>query len=93
MNETITINVIQEDINEYQRDNKLEPLICPIAKALKRETGYTWEVNYCTAFPCDNKEIVYLLPPLATKFIVNVDNYEPVTPSTFTLTLQSKRNV
>jgi hypothetical protein len=76
---TIRIEVTAEDIATGKMMHGDE---CPVALALRRETGVKWLVgSHYTVHPDDGYKVD--LPPIATDFVYSFDRELPVEPFSF----------
>lgn len=88
MDDSITINVTQDDIKNGRRNS---PYLCPIALSLKRETQNSTYITVGAKYAIlDFKQVgqVYRLPFDARLFISHFDNGLSVVPQSFTLDLE-----
>lgn len=85
---TLTIHVTEKDIDEgRRRDNWL----CPLCRALFRETGVKWVVEETTCYPLTNRNLFIPLPPRAITFISVFDQTGVAEPCEFELELPAEQ--
>lgn len=65
------IEVTKDDID---RGLPNDACLCPLALALKRTTGNTWQVGYSEAVCAIQPSVKFDLPPEAIEFVDRFDN-------------------
>lgn len=76
------IEVTEQDIKDGKPG---QCVYCPIAIALKRETGWIWSVMYYSADTLLGPFHRAIMPPAAQSWIEDFDNNESVYPFSFDL--------
>lgn len=83
----ITVRITQQDIDEgRRRDNWL----CPVCRALFRETGLKWVVEEATCYPLVNRNVFIPLPPEVITFVSVFDQTGIAQPFEFKLDLPAE---